>query len=68
LEFAFEGQRFYDLMRVALRRNDPSYLANRVYNRRGADKAAEMRALISVDLMQPANWYLHYSHNGKIGF
>ena len=55
-------------MRVALRRNDPSYLANRVYNRRGADKAAEMRALISVDLMQPANWYLHYSHNGKIGF
>lgn len=68
LEFAFEGQRFYDLMRVALRRNDPSYLANRVYNRRGVDKAAEMRALISVDLMQPANWYLHYNHNGKIGF
>ena len=26
LELAFEGQRFYDLMRVALRRNDPAYM------------------------------------------
>jgi len=30
LETAFEGNRFYDLMRVALRRNDPAYLANKV--------------------------------------
>ena len=29
-ELAFEGERFYDLMRVAKRRNDPSYLAKAV--------------------------------------
>ncbi|MFC2087224.1 RagB/SusD family nutrient uptake outer membrane protein [Bacteroidota bacterium] len=29
-ELAFEGERFYDLMRIAKRRNDPSYLAIRV--------------------------------------
>ncbi len=58
LEFAFEGQRYYDLMRVALRRNDPAYLADKVYARRGADKVGEMRGLISKDLYQTANWYL----------
>ena len=66
LEFAFEGQRFYDLMRVALRRNDPAFLADRIYARRGEDKVADMKALIRNDLYQPRNWYLNW--NGKIGF
>ena len=35
LEGAFEGYRFYDLMRVALRRNDPNYLAAPVSQRMG---------------------------------
>lgn len=65
LEFAFEGTRFYDLMRVALRRNDPSYLANKVYARRGKDNEAEMRSLIQVDLNDTNNWYLNW--DGKIG-
>lgn len=65
LEFALEGTRFYDLMRVALRRNDPSYLANKVYARRGADKTAEMQGLISVDLKNSSNWYLNW--NGQLG-
>jgi len=58
LELAFEGQRFYDLMRVALRRNDPAYLADKVYARRGTDHVAEMKALIKKDLYQTANWYM----------
>ena len=58
LEFAFEGTRFYDLMRVALHRNDPSYLANKVYSRRGAGKMAEMKSLIKADLNDTSNWYL----------
>ena len=33
LELAFEGTRFFDLMRVANRRNDPNYLATRVSRR-----------------------------------
>ena len=66
LEFAFEGHRFYDLMRVALRRDEPAYLANHVYARRGASHAAEMRSFITKDLTQEANWYI--SWNGEIGF
>ncbi len=53
LEGAFEGNRFYDLMRVALRRNDPAYLADPISRRSGKQDAA-LRAL----LMDPTNWYL----------
>ena len=65
LELSFEGTRFYDLMRVAKRRNDPSFLANRVYARRGEDKKGEMQAEIRTNLNNENNWYLHW--NGKIG-
>lgn len=65
LEFAFEGHRFYDLMRVAIRRGEPSYLANKVYSRRGADKKDEMRTIITKDLTQQENWYLNW--NGELG-
>lgn len=58
LEFAFEGYRFYDLMRVAMRRNNPAYLADRVYRRRGEAHVGEMKGLIKKDLYQTANWYL----------
>lgn len=65
LEFSFEGTRFYDLMRVALRRNDPSYLANKVYARRGESKATEMKSVIRKNLLDTSSWYLNW--NGKIG-
>lgn len=65
LEFAFEGHRFYDLMRVALRRGEPAYLADRVYARRGEAKKADMQSFIVKDLYQEANWYLNW--NGEIG-
>ena len=54
LELAFEGHRFYDLMRVALRRSDPSYLATRVAARLGQDVPSG----ITVDLTDTQNWYL----------
>lgn len=53
LEGAFEGYRFYDLMRVALRRNDPAYLADPV-SRRNGESDATLRTL----LMDQKNWYL----------
>ena len=65
LEFAFEGLRFYDLMRVALRRGDPSYLADKVYGRKGEQQRDAMRSLIPVDLYNTSNWYLKW--NGQIG-
>lgn len=61
LETAFEGYRFYDLMRVAYRRNDPSYLANKVYSRRGNKGSAD----INTNLLDPNNWFLKW--NGQIG-
>ena len=68
LEFAFEGYRFYDLMRVALRRNDPSYLANRVYKRRGAANEGTMRSLISADLNDTHTWYLNWQDQIGLGY
>ena len=60
LEFAFEGTRFYDLMRVALRRSDVNYLADRVAMRTGVNNEA-----LRVKLQTQANWYLDW--NGEIG-
>lgn len=54
LELAFEGHRFYDLMRVALRRGDPAYLASRVSARRGEGVSSS----IAVDLTDSQRWYL----------
>lgn len=65
LEFAFEGLRFYDLMRVALRRGNPTFLANKVYGRRGVQQRDVMRSLIPVDLNNTNNWFLKW--NGQIG-
>ncbi len=63
LECAFEGTRYYDLLRVALRRGDLDYLASRVATRGGAD--AEDTALRSK-LQSMQNLFLHYQ--GKIGY
>lgn len=56
LETAFEGTRYYDLMRVALRRGDATYLAAKVAARSGEsqqrDEALYTR-LSSID-----NWYI----------
>jgi hypothetical protein len=57
LESAFEGVRFYDLMRVALRRGDPDYLARRVAARNVAEGEAP-DAELQARLQDPAHWYL----------
>jgi starch-binding outer membrane protein, SusD/RagB family len=60
LENAFEGNRWPDLLRLALRRNDPSIIADKVYNKilkDGSGNAAAARA----KLMDPANWYLPFN-------
>ena len=53
LETAFEGNRFHDLMRIAIRRNDPVYLADKV-----AAKHTENKAAIRAKLEDMNNWYL----------
>ena len=58
MELAFEGTRFSDLSRVALRRNDPTYLAKRVAMRNG-----ETDATLLSFLSQSKNWYLPFPTN-----
>jgi hypothetical protein len=55
-ELAYEGERFYDLMRVAKRRNDPSLLARIV----SAKYQAGRREQIYNYLLNENNWYIHY--------
>lgn len=57
LEMAFEGNRFFDLMRVA-RRRGADYLASRVAKRNGT-MDANMRAF----LQNEKNWYLPFPEN-----
>lgn len=58
LESAFEGSRFYDLMRVALRRGDPTYLARKVAHRNGALQPAD--DVLYDRLSNPSNWYIKH--------
>lgn len=62
LEFAFEGYRYYDLLRVALRReaSEPDYLFNKINARNGSASSG-----VAKDLHQKANWFLNW--NGQIG-
>jgi starch-binding outer membrane protein, SusD/RagB family len=53
-ELAYEGERFYDLMRVAKRRNDPSFLAEKVSAKFPAGKREEIYNL----LLDEKNWYI----------
>ena len=58
LELAFEGQRWSDLLRIAIRRNDPSFLADKVYaklQKAGNPNAEAVRAKLSG-----GNWFLPF--------
>lgn len=55
-ELAFEGERFYDLMRVAKRRGEPEYLAKKVSKKYPPGKREEIYNL----LLNEENWYINY--------
>ncbi|WP_437920495.1 RagB/SusD family nutrient uptake outer membrane protein [Sphingobacterium sp. LRF_L2] len=60
LELAFEGERWSDLTRIARRRNDPSFLADKVYEKllkANNPKAGTVRS----KLMDMNNWYLPFN-------
>ena len=59
LETAFEGVRFYDLMRFAMRQDNPGeFMKEHVYARRGKANAATVQGEIQKDLGNMQNWYL----------
>jgi hypothetical protein len=60
LELAYEGNRWGDLLRVALRRNDASFVANKVFNKLDRDgnpaaSAARAKLLSANGLYLPFN-------------
>ncbi len=57
LELAFEGKRWTDLVRIAERRNDPAYLADKVAAKFAGTGNYDM---VRNKLMNPANWYLPF--------
>ncbi len=60
LENGFEGTRWPDLMRIALRRNDPAFLADKVYQKFLKDGVGNAAA-IRQKLMNKENWYLPFT-------
>ena len=56
LECAWEGERFYDLIRIAERWDDPAYLADKVASKYPPPQREQIRAL----LMNKENWYLPF--------
>jgi len=57
LELAFEGQRWGDLVRIAIRRNDPAILADRIYEKLQTAGYPEAEA-VHAKLMERENWFL----------
>jgi hypothetical protein len=55
MELAYEGKRWFDLMRVANRRNNPAYLANKVAAKFADPSKAE---IVKNRLMDKSTWLL----------
>ncbi|HVG14035.1 MAG TPA: RagB/SusD family nutrient uptake outer membrane protein [Chitinophagaceae bacterium] len=61
LELGFEGDRWYDLMRIAKRRNSPQYLIDRVMKRAPVSQHPYLQTWLS----DVKNWYLPYNAEEK---
>ncbi|MBE0653485.1 MAG: RagB/SusD family nutrient uptake outer membrane protein [Bacteroidales bacterium] len=57
LELAYEGKRWFDLVRIAERRDEPEFLADKVAAK---FEGTPMYDEIRNKLMNPANWYLPF--------
>ncbi len=60
LELAYEGQRWSDLVRIALRRNDPNFLANKIYDKLKLEVGDAKAKEVQNRLKDVNNWYLPF--------
>jgi len=66
LEFAFEGTRYYDLMRYALHQDNPGETMQQlIYGRKGEANRSSMSSEIKKSLTDRKNWFLNWK--GKVG-
>jgi starch-binding outer membrane protein, SusD/RagB family len=61
LELAYEGHRWQDLLRIAIRRNDPAFIADKVYEKlykagRVAEADQARARLLAQDWFLPFKW------------
>ena len=67
LELAFEGTRYYDLMRFAFRQDNPAaFMAHHITARRGEELRQEVQAELKTNFTDRSTWFLKW--NGKIGY
>jgi hypothetical protein len=60
LENAFEGTRWADLLRVAIRRNDPSFIADKVYSKLLKSGVSSGSAATARAKLMGKDWYLPF--------
>jgi len=60
LENAFEGTRWADLLRVAIRRNDPAFIADKVYNKLVKSGVSSGSASAARAKLMNKDWYLPF--------
>lgn len=58
LELAFEGTRWADLLRIAMRRDDNSFIANKVYNK--LSREGNSSATAARDKLNVGDWFLPF--------
>jgi starch-binding outer membrane protein, SusD/RagB family len=60
LENGFEGNRWPDLLRIALRREDPAFLADKIYNKLSHSDISSGAALKAKSDLLNRKWYLPF--------
>jgi starch-binding outer membrane protein, SusD/RagB family len=60
LELAYEGERWADLLRVAIRRNDPSFIADKVYDKLRKSGLSAGAASAARSKLMAKDWFLPF--------
>jgi hypothetical protein len=63
LELAYEGERWPDLLRIAIRRSDPSYIADKIYNKLIKSGLSVSAAGAAKAKLMGGNWFLPFRWN-----
>jgi len=63
LELAYEGQRWSDLLRVSIRRNDPSYIATKIYDKLRKSGLSAGTANAARAKLLAKDWFLPFKFN-----
>jgi starch-binding outer membrane protein, SusD/RagB family len=60
LELAYEGERWSDLLRVAIRRNDPAFIADKVYDKLRKSGLSVGAATAARSKLMAKDWFLPF--------